>query len=179
MNSNEEIMWAGKYITAKRQGPWEYVSRSRNIRAAVIVAIDGSEASDPHVILVEQFRMPLGRTCLELPAGLVGDGEDDKDEDASVAATRELEEETGYRATRMIDLGDYYSSPGLVSESFTLFRAEGLTRIGAGGGLDDENIVVHRTPLSGIASYVEACRAEGMAIDVKLLLLLGAGMIAG
>ncbi|MEO8723141.1 MAG: NUDIX hydrolase [Sphingobium sp.] len=179
MSSNEEIMWAGKYITAKRQGPWEYVSRSRNIRAAVIIAIDESEAGDPHVVLVEQFRVPLGRACLELPAGLVGDGEDDADEDASIAAKRELEEETGYSAAEMIDMGDYYSSPGLVSESFTLFRAKGLTRTGTGGGLDDENIIVHRAPLARIAEYVGARRADGMAIDVKLLLLLGAGMIAG
>lgn len=177
MSANEEIMWAGKYIVAKRQGPWEYVSRSRNIRAAVIIAI-AEERGVPHVILVEQFRVPLGRPCLELPAGLVGDGEDDADEDASVAAIRELEEETGYRAQAMVNLGEYYSSPGMVSENFTLFRAQGLTRVGEGGGLDDENIIVHRVPLHQIADYVAARRSEGMAMDVKLLLLLGAGMLA-
>lgn len=177
MSANEEIMWAGKYIIAKRQGPWEYVSRSRNIRAAVIIAI-AEEGGEPHVILVEQFRVPLGRPCLELPAGLVGDGEDDADEDASVAAIRELEEETGYRAGTMVNLGEYYSSPGMVSENFTLFRAQGLTRVGDGGGLDDENIIVHRVPLDQIADYVAARRAEGMAMDVKLLLLLGAGMLS-
>ena len=65
----EEIVWQGHFVTAKRRGKWEYVSRSRNIRAAVILAID----ADDHVLLVEQFRVPLGRNCIELPAGLVGD----------------------------------------------------------------------------------------------------------
>jgi ADP-ribose pyrophosphatase len=174
MAETEEIMWAGKYITAKRQGRWEYVSRSRGIRAAVIIAITGQD--DPHIILVEQYRVPLGRPCLELPAGLVGD--DTEGEDASVAAIRELEEETGYRAATMIHLGEYFSSPGMVSESFTLFRAKGLERVSEGGGTDGENIVVHAVRLSEIADYVAARRAEGMAIDVKLLIALGGGMLA-
>ena len=80
-----EIMWAGKYITAKRQGKWEYVSRSRGIRAAVILAVDESE-SVPHVILVEQYRMALGKACLELPAGLVGDDDSGEDEDSASMA---------------------------------------------------------------------------------------------
>ncbi|MCP4637202.1 MAG: NUDIX hydrolase, partial [Methyloversatilis sp.] len=65
----EEVAWQGKWITAKRRGKWEYVSRARGIRAAVIVAID----ADGHVLLVDQYRVPLGKRCLELPAGLVGD----------------------------------------------------------------------------------------------------------
>ena len=70
MNQNEPevIRWQGKFITAKQRGRWEYASRSRGIRAAAILAID-----DGHVILVEQYRVPLGRPCLEIPAGLVGD----------------------------------------------------------------------------------------------------------
>tara|TARA_R110000782_G_scaffold78276_3_gene154966 strand:- start:12502 stop:13047 length:546 start_codon:yes stop_codon:yes gene_type:complete len=171
-----EIMWAGQYITAKREGRWEYVSRSRGIRAAVILAIE--EAADgPHILLVEQYRVPLGRRCLELPAGLIGDDDSDASEEAAVAAIRELEEETGYHAEGMQDLGEFFSSPGMVSESFTLFRATGLSHVHAGGGIEGEDIIVHRVPLAQIAEYVAARRAEGMAIDVKLLLLLGAGMI--
>ncbi len=176
-HSTPEIMWAGKYITAKREGPWEYVSRSRGIRAAVILAVDESGGDGPHLILVEQFRVPLGRACLELPAGLVGDEAGAEDEDASAAAIRELEEETGYRATHMRDLGEYYSSPGLVSESFTLFRAERLTRTGTGGGHEGENITVHRAPLADIHAFLAARRADGLAIDVKLLIALGADFL--
>lgn len=174
MTLPEEVKWQGKFIAAKQRGRWEYVGRSRGIKAAVILAIE--EAADGrYVILVDQFRVPLGKRCIELPAGLVGDhGED---EDASIAAMRELEEETGYSAEGMENLGEYYSSPGMVSESFTLFRALKLTRIGDGGGVDGEDILVHRVALSGLSSFLSEKRAEGYAIDVKMLLMLGAEMM--
>lgn len=167
-----EMVWQGKFITAKKQGRWEYVSRARGIRAAVIVAIDDED----HLILVEQYRVPLGRVCLELPAGLVGDETDD--EAAEVAAARELEEETGYRPGRVESLGEYYSSPGMVSESFTLIRARELVRVGDGGGLEGEGITVHRVKLAEVPGFVEDCRVRGMAIDVKLLLVLGQSLLA-
>jgi ADP-ribose pyrophosphatase len=161
----EETVWEGRYLAVKRRGKWEYVSRSRGIGAAVILALDEGE-----VILIEQYRVPLGRNCLELPAGLVGD--DTEGEAAEAAAIRELEEETGYRAAAMTDLGRFHSSPGMTSEGFTLLRAEGLTRVGEGGGVEGEEIVVHRVRLGEVPAFVAAKRAEGCAIDVKLLLLL-------
>ena len=66
----------------------------------------------------------------------------------------------------MTDLGYYYSSPGMVSEGFTLLRAEGLTRTGDGGGVEGENIIVHRVPLAEMPAFVASKRAEGCAIDV-------------
>jgi ADP-ribose pyrophosphatase len=166
----EETAWEGKYLAVKKRGTWEYVSRTRNIKAAVILAIDQGE-----VILVEQYRVPLDRSCIELPAGLIGDEEEG--EPVEAAATRELEEETGYRAARMTDLGYYHSSPGMVSEGFTLLRAEGLTRTGAGGGVEGEEIKVHRVPLDQIPAFVAAKRAEGCAVDVKMLLLLAGDLL--
>jgi ADP-ribose pyrophosphatase len=165
-----ETVWQGKYLTAKRQGRWEFVSRTGGIRAAVILAVDDGE-----VILVEQFRVPLGRACLELPAGLVGDI--DAGESVELSAQRELEEETGYHADRIDALGEFYSSPGMASESFTLVRATGLTKVGDGGGDQGENITVHRVPLADIETFVAAKRAEGLAIDVKLLLLLAGSIL--
>lgn len=162
----EAIVWQGQFITAKTRGKWEYVSRARGIKAAVILAVD-----DGHVLLVEQYRVPLGANCLELPAGLVGDVT--AGEAVETAAARELEEETGYRPARVTMMGEYYSSPGMVSESFFLLRAEGLKKVGQGGGVEDENIIVHRVPLDEVASYMAAKRAEGCAMDVKLLALLG------
>jgi ADP-ribose pyrophosphatase len=170
----EEIVWQGRFIAAKRRGRWEYVSRTRNISAAVIVAIDSDEAGD-HVLLVEQYRVALGRACLELPAGLIGD--ETEGEAVESAAARELEEETGYRPARMIDLGLYHSSPGMVSEGFTLLRAEGLTKVHEGGGVEGENIVVHRVKLAEVPAFVAAKRAEGLAVDVKLLLLLAGSLL--
>ena len=167
-----ETVWEGKYIKVLQDGTWEYVARARGIQAAVILAVE-----DGHVVLVEQYRVPLGRRCLELPAGLVGD--EDAGESVEASAARELEEETGYRAGTIMSLGFFYSSPGMVSEGFTLVRAGGLERVGAGGGHADENITVLRVPVAGIADFVAAKRQAGVAIDVKLLLLLGAGMLAG
>lgn len=173
-NLPEEIMWEGRFVVAKRRGRWEYVSRSRGIGAAVILAIEEAPEGR-HVILVEQYRVPLGCPCIELPAGLVGDhGED---EDPAIAAARELEEETGYHAAAMDNLGRFFSSPGMLSESFTLFRARALTKVGNGGGTPGEDITVHRVPLDGIEGWIAARRAEGYAIDVKLLLLLAGRMV--
>jgi ADP-ribose pyrophosphatase len=170
----EELMWEGRFISTKRRGRWEYVSRARGIRAAVIIAID-ERVDGRHILLVDQFRVPLGRRCIELPAGLVGD--ESASEAPALAATRELEEETGYRAGRMVDLGEYWSSPGMVSESFTLFRAFDLEKVGEGGGVPGEDIRVHRVPLAGFADWIAARRAEGCAMDVKLLTLLGGAFI--
>ena len=64
----------------------------------------------------------LGANCIELPAGLIGDHDDG--EDALTSAARELEEETGYRADNLEIIGEFFSSPGMVSESFTLVRAQ-------------------------------------------------------
>ncbi len=164
------VVWEGKYIKVTKQGRWEFVSRTRGVSAAVILAVD-----EGHVILVEQYRVPVGRRCVELPAGLVGDEE--QGEAAETAAIRELEEETGYRAERMIDLGRFHASPGMSSEGFTLLRAEGLSRTGAGGGIEGEDIEVHRVPLGEVGDFVARKRAEGAAMDVKMLILLAGGFL--
>lgn len=174
----EEIVWEGRFIAAKRRGRWEYVSRTRNISAAVIVAIDGDplgEAQDRHVLLVEQYRVPLGGRCLELPAGLIGD--ETAGEAVETAAARELEEETGYRPAKMTDLGYYCSSPGMVSEGFTLLRAEGLEKVSEGGGVEGEDIVVHRVRLDTLPAFVAGKREEDVAIDVRLILLLAGDLL--
>jgi ADP-ribose pyrophosphatase len=165
------VVWQGKYILVRELGTWDWVARTRGVSAAVILAVD-----DGHVILVEQYRVPLGRQCLELPAGLVGDEEEG--EEPATAAARELEEETGYRAERVVNLGRFHASPGMSSEGFTLLRAEGLTKVGEGGGVESEDIIVHRVPLAEVPAFVERKRAEGVAMDVKLLLLLGSGFLA-
>ena len=165
-----EVVWEGRFITAVRDGRWEFVRRACNIRAVVILA----ETDAGEVVLIEQHRVPIGRRCLELPAGLIGDDDGAEDDTVEAAAARELVEETGYRPERVERLGDFYSSPGMVAEGFTLVRASGLTRVGDGGGTDGENIIVHRVRRDAIADFVAAKRREGVGIDVRLLLLLGA-----
>ncbi len=164
-----EIMWQGQYITARREGRWEYVTRARNIGATVILAIDDA-ADGRHILLVEQWRVPLHARCIELPAGLIGD--DVAGEAAELAAARELEEETGYRATDWTRLGEFFSSPGMVGESFTLMLARGLARVSDGGGVSGENIEVHRVRLDQLARFIEQRRAAGCVVDVRVMALL-------
>lgn len=170
-----EVIWQGRYITVLREGQWEYVNRARSIRAAVILAIDDSDPDEQYILLVEQWRVPLHRRCIELPAGLVGD--DVAGENPAIAAARELEEETGYRATTWTNVGDFFSSPGMVGESFTLMIARGLERIGPGGGVDGEDIIVHRVALAAIPDFIAERRAVGLAIDVKIALLLSSAWL--
>ncbi|MDQ3075224.1 MAG: NUDIX hydrolase [Pseudomonadota bacterium] len=167
-------MWQGKYITAVKRGQWEYVERAGRISAVVILA-----EHDGQIVLVEQERVAIGGRCLELPAGLIGDdheGDDHDGDDVESAARRELAEETGYSATHIELLGEYYSSPGMVAESFSLVRATGLSRMSEGGGVDGEDIITHLVPRAEIAAFIAAKRAEGVGIDVKLLVLLGAAI---
>jgi ADP-ribose pyrophosphatase len=160
-----EVMWEGKFVRALRRGHWEYASRARNIGAVVVVA-----ECEGKVILVEQPRVAPDCRCIELPAGLVGD----KDPNATIedTAIKELEEETGFTAERVERLGDFYASPGMLSEAFTIVRAHGVRRIGEGGGDENEDIKVHLVARADIPNFLEQKRAEGLGMDAKLLLLL-------
>ena len=160
-----EVMCEGRFVRALKRGKWEYASRANDIRAVVILA-----EHDGKTILIDQPRVPLGARCVELPAGLVGD----VDPDATVEATavKELEEETGFTAERVEVLGEFYSSPGMLSEGFTLVRAHGVRRIGEGGGDEHEDIAVHLVARAEIPNFLEQKRAEGFGIDVKLLMFL-------
>ena len=160
-----ELMWEGKFVRAFKRGNWEYASRARDIRAVVILA-----DHEGKIILVSQPRAAPDCHCVELPAGLVGD----QDPSATIEATavKELEEETGFTAERVERLGEFYASPGMLSESFTLVRAHGVRRIGEGGGDENEDINVHLVPRADIPNFIEQKRAEGFGVDVKLLLFL-------
>jgi ADP-ribose pyrophosphatase len=161
-----QTMWQGKYISALKRGRWEFVSRTGSTNAVVILA-----EHDGKVILIEQYRVPVGRRCVELPAGLVGD--EDKNATVEGTAVKELEEETGFTADRIERLGEFQSSPGMVAESFTLVRAHGVRKVGEGGGTENEDITVHLVPRAEIPAFVEQHRAAGCAVDVKLLLFMG------
>lgn len=165
-NAPLEAMWRGKYITAFKRGRWEFVSRTGSTNAVVILA-----EHEGKVILIEQYRVPVGGRCLELPAGLVGD--EDKHATVEGTAVKELEEEAGFTAERIERLGEFHSSPGMVAESFTLVRAHGLRRIGEGGGTEHEEITVYQVPRAEIPEFIEQRRSAGVAVDVKLLLFMG------
>jgi ADP-ribose pyrophosphatase len=98
--------------------------------SAVMLAVDGQG----RVLLVRQYRLPARKSLWELPAGRLDEGEK-----PLVAARRELEEETGYRARRWKKLVSFYVSPGYVSERMTIFLATGLVA-GRATPMEDERI---------------------------------------
>ena len=109
---------------------WEWVERVNASGGAVIVAI----TPERQLVLVEQYRIPLGAAPLELPAGLAGDTPDAAGEAIVEAARRELLEETGYEASDWQMLIEGYSSAGLTNESYHLFLARNARKVGAGRG---------------------------------------------
>lgn len=157
----KESLYSGKFLNLARVGRWEFCERVNDTRAAMIFAC----TSDNKVLLVEEFRPPVGTRCLCFPAGLVGD---EAPESAAAAATRELEEETGYTAAHMQFLFSGPSSPGLTSEMLSFFLASGLSRVSQGGGVDGENITVHEVPMDSIHAWLAQKDAEGILVDPRI-----------
>ena len=138
-----------------KEGRWEFCERVKDTAAAMIFAC----TPDNRVLLVEEFRPPVGRRCLCFPAGLVGD---ESPESAAAAANRELEEETGYTAERWTPLGCYMPVAAYSDEIITLFLAEGLKK-GEQRFDEDEFLEVFTLPL---AEAAQAC-LDGRIMDGK------------
>jgi ADP-ribose pyrophosphatase len=159
----EEVLASGRYLRLVKRGRWEYVDRVNAKGAAVIVAV----TPEDKVLLIEQYRAPLDRKVIEMPAGLVGD-EGDAYEHFAEAAKRELLEETGYECEEMIEVAHGPPTPGLATELITLFVARGLRRVHDGGGTEHEDIQVIEVPLSEVDAWLRERAAAGMVIDPKV-----------
>lgn len=122
----------------------EYV---RHIGAvAVLPLTDTGE-----VILERQYRYPFQRILVEIPAGKLNAA----DEDPAAAAARELCEETGFTAGKLIPLGEYYGSPAILGECVRLFLAIDLTP-GKTHTDDDEFLEVFSMPLTDLIDEIMA-----------------------
>ncbi len=120
------------------------------------------------IVLVEQFRVPVGKRVIEIPAGLADDVEGEETEGLAQAASRELLEETGYEAQAMDLLTEGPSSAGLSTEIITFFRARGLRKVGDGAGDGTENIQAHLVPRANLDAWLEAKRRDGCLVDYKI-----------
>ncbi len=166
--SDKEILWTGKYIRLMRRGRWEFVERVNLSGIIAVVPL----TDDGKVVLVEQFRVPVNASVIELPAGLVGDVAGSEEEAMETAARREMIEETGYQAAELTLLYEGAASAGLSNEHISLFLARGLTKVGPGGGDESEDIRVHEVPCGELAGWLDARRREGKVIDIKVYLAL-------
>lgn len=134
-----------------------------------IVAIDAED----NVLLVKQFRKPVEKELLEIPAGGIEAGED-----PLATVERELGEETGYLPKKVDRLGGFYTSPGYCTEYLHLFLATELipNQLQAE---DSESIKLVRMPLSQIPELI----ASGAICDAKsiagLLIFLASKKSAG
>jgi ADP-ribose pyrophosphatase len=162
--ANEPTLWEGKYLRVTRRDKWEYVTRQGTSGVVGIVAVtDGGK-----LVLVEQYRPPVGRNVIEIPAGLAGDVAGSEHEPLADAAARELLEETGYAAREMTYLCEGVSSAGLTDELITLFRAVGLTKQGDGAGDGSEQITLHEIPLADVEPWLAEQVAAGKTVDLKV-----------
>jgi ADP-ribose pyrophosphatase len=159
-----KILFRGKHLQILRRGHWEYAHRPHATGIVGIVAITDAKK----IILVEQYRPPLDKRVIELPAGLVGDTEQYKKEQLADAARRELLEETGYSASDMTLLTEGTPSAGICDELITLFLATGLVKTAPGGGDESEDIVVHEVPIKTAHKWLESQRKSGKLLDLKL-----------
>ncbi len=163
-NAALRVVAAGRYIRMMTRGSWEYVERIGVTGIVAIVAI----TDDRQVVLVEQYRPPVDRQVIEIPAGLAGDTKDAGDEALEDAARRELLEETGFTSRRMSYLTEGPPSSGSTSEHITFYYAAGLMRVAAGGGDTTEAITVHLVDLATIDCWLSERMQDGCLIDPKI-----------
>ena len=151
-----------KHLELVQDERWVFARRPNASAVVAVIAVTPAH----ELLLVEQHRIPVQASVIELPAGLVGD--EQADESLATAAGRELEEETGWRPSTCEILTCGPSSAGLTNELVTLVRARNLVHISAGGGVIGENITVHCVPLVGIAVWLAARAKQGFLIDHKI-----------
>lgn len=164
MREAAEILYQGEWLRMVRRGHWESCERTHGKDGLAVLVIAVTPADE--VLLVEQYRVPLGAKTIEMPAGLVGD--DDPDDTLEAAARRELIEETGWEPGRIDVLLTGPTSAGMSNERIAFARARDLKKVGDGGGVAGENITVHSVPRAQAPAWLMRKYAEGYALDLKL-----------
>ncbi len=159
-----EKLFETRWLALYRIGRWDFVRRPQSENCVGILAI----TRENEIILVEQFRIPMQRRVIEVPAGIVGDEPEHLGESLAATAARELLEETGYRAGTITPLIASPTSAGMSSEFVHLFHATDLTREHPGGGVAGEDIIVHHVPIPHLREWLAARETEGILVDFKI-----------
>ena len=110
--------------------------RLRNGKVTERIKVDHPEAAavlafpdKDHILMVRQWRYAIGAETLEIPAGKVDPGEEPQ-----ACAGRELQEETGQRASRLLEIFSYYPAIGYANEIIRIFIASGLVKVSGEDG---------------------------------------------
>lgn len=137
--------------------------------AVAIVAI----TEENKIVLVEQFRKPLEKSIIEIPAGKLEYGEDPVD-----TGLRELQEETGYEAERLIPITSFYTSPGFANELIHIYLAENITKMeNPPPGDEDEFVEIIEVGLAEAKAFVEEQRICDAKTNYAILYLEMMGIL--
>jgi ADP-ribose pyrophosphatase len=129
--------------------------------AVCVIPVAGQD-----VLMVRQWRAPVERAILELPAGTLDRLDDGSTEDPDLAAPRELEEETGHRAAGWRKLGRFWTAPGFTDEEMHLYLATGLELVVDYRGPDvDEYLDLVQLPWRDAVAMAD----EGEIVDAKTI----------
>jgi len=165
---SKKTVWKGNFMSAVEityrdaRGvvrTWEALERVSIDGIVVMVAVTPAG----EVLLEKQFRPPLGRDVIELPAGLVDPGES-----METAAKRELIEETGWAAKKLDFLAEGPISTGASTEVLRAYLCTGLELVGKNGGDDNEIIEVIEVPLDTAQEFLRNAQTKGTLIDLKV-----------
>ncbi len=174
--SEISIVGETRHLRLVQRNGWSFAQRTGHVRVVCIMAVTDQR----QLLLVEQFRQPVGCNVIELPAGLAGDIAEQASESLEEAAKRELFEETGYEAAGWRELTAVSSSAGLTDEVVVLFQASGLRKSGPGGGDESEAIILHEIALDRVERWLESQRTDGKLVDSRVyaaFYFLGLGKI--
>lgn len=158
------VLGKGKFMRLVREGEWEFVERCGCDGVVIILAL----TDEGEVVFVEQYRAPVGKYVIEFPAGLISDRTGLRGESITQAAKRELFEETGYTAKRIVKVLVGPASSGSNADIVTMVRAYGLKKVGAGGGDHLESIKVHTVVLSQAVTWLKNMERKGRLIEPKI-----------
>jgi ADP-ribose pyrophosphatase len=162
--SDRRVLAEGAHLRLVVSNGWEYVQRPKISGIVVIVGTTNHGG----LVLVTQWREPVGAFVVEWPAGLAGDVPGSETEALAEAARRELFEETGFEARTLEAILTGPPSPGISDEIVTFYRARGLVRTAPGGGRGAERIRTHVVPMSGLTEWLEIMQAKGCLVDPKV-----------
>ncbi|MCX7792968.1 MAG: NUDIX hydrolase [Thermodesulfovibrionales bacterium] len=175
MGTNKRILHEGRFLRlAELTGltpsgipfAWEIVERV-NARGMVVVVPVRETDSEKIFIFVRHWRAPLDAWVIEFPAGL-----NDRNESLEIVARRELKEETGYEAEKLIHLGTFPASSGISSEKLACYLATSLMKTGEPKLEPLEELEVVEIPLVEVRERLDEARARGDYVDLKVYALV-------